>query len=228
MARSLDYYLSKITSEHNQQPDYIATLTVLLQPLVDSQAAVEHLPTDFDLDFAIGVQLDAVGVRVNRDRFVDLPLVYFALDEAGVGLDEGWLFFPGDPVTGITTLPDEPYRMLLRAVIAANQWDGTIPGAYAAWDVLFAGTPYTMLIQDYNDLSMGIILVGASPDAVTKALFTTGELDLKPAGVLLRHLLPAAYPAAVPGGFPLFGLDISSDLIAGLDEGYLVEELSTE
>ena len=225
----LNDYLAKVTSEHNQQPNYIATITATIQPLVDVQAALEALPVEFDLDYAIGAQLDAVGVRVNRNRFVDIPFsVYFSLDTAGLGLDQGILYFPFNPTSALQTLPDEPYRTLLRAVVAANNWDGTVAGAYAAWGALFANSGFFILIQDHGDLSMDIVLAGNEPDAVTKALFTTGELDLKPAGVTLRHLLPAAYPAAVGGGFPIFGIDADNTTIGGLDHGYLAVEISQE
>lgn len=229
MARSLDYYLAKITSEHRGADKFNQMLALLLQPLVDNQSLVEHLPIDFDLDYAIGVQLDAIGVRVNRNRFVDIPFsVYFTLNAAGLGLNEGVLWRVGDPLSSMTTLADESYRMLLRAVIAANQWDGTIPGAYAAWDMIFAGTPYSILIQDRSDLSMDLVLIGPSPDAITKALFTTGELDLKPAGVSLRHYVPSVYPGAVPGGTPIFGLNVQNETIAGLNYGALATFVSAE
>lgn len=229
MPRSLDSYLDRITSEHNGQPDFVATVTALLQPLVDMQAVVEHLPADFDLDVAVGAQLDAIGVRVNRNRFVDIPYsVYFSWDTAGLGWDEGFWWVPGDPLTSMTTLADDPYRTLLRAVIAANQWDGTIPGAYVAWDTLFAGTPYGILIQDHGDLSMDLVLIGPSPDAITRALFTAGELDLKPAGVSLRHYVPSVYPGAVPGGTPLFGFDVQNGVIAGWDTGAWASLVSVE
>lgn len=229
MARSLDDYLSRVTSEHNQQPDFIATLSAVLQPLCDLQTVVEHLPFDFDLDLAIGVQLDAVGVRVNRDRFVSLPLnVYFSVGVAGLGVGQGYLKNANDPLTGLTTLPDEPYRIVLRAVIAANFWDGTIPGAYAAYDTLFANTGLSVLISDYGDDSMSIALVGVSPDAINLALFSNGELDLKPAGVELYRLLPAIYPAAVPGGTPLFGVGVENNAIAGVGVGQLAQVISTE
>lgn len=230
MAKSVNQYLALITSEHNQQPDYEATITALVEPLVSQQELVEHLPTDFDLDFAVGVQLDAIGVRVNRDRFVPLPLnIYFSVGVVGLGVGEGYLKGPHDPLTGMTTLADEPYRTVLRAVIAANMWDGTIPGAYEAYDTLFESTPqYSVLIQDWADLSMGLVLVGSSPDAVTKALFTIGALDLKPAAISLRRMLPTIYPAGVAGGTPLFGVGVQNNAIAGVGTGQLVRTISVE
>jgi hypothetical protein len=113
-------------------------------------------------------------------------------------------------------------------VVAANMWVGTIPGAYAAYDALFTNTSFFVLIQDYGDLSMDVVLVGESPDAITKALFMTGELDLKPAAIKLRRMLPTIYPAATPGGTPLFGVGVENNAIAGVGVGQLVQTISVE
>lgn len=230
MVKTVQDYTDLVTSEHNQQPNYMATLEALIQPLVDTQEVTEHLRIDFDLDFAVGVQLDAIGVRVNRDRFVPQPLnVYFSVGVEGLGVGEGYLKGPFDPVSGLVMLPDEPYRTVLRAVIQANFWDGTIPGAYAAYNTLLPPA-YGVLIQDWDNLSMGIALIGFKPDAITKALFTSGALDLKPAGVTLKRMLPTIYPASTIffGGTPLFGIGVQNARIAGVGYGQLVKTVSTE
>jgi hypothetical protein len=217
-------YLALITSEHNQQPDYFASVSVSVQPFADIAAVLEAMPAGYDLDVAIGVQEDAVGLWVGRTRYLTEPLnAYFTWDDglgsgAGLGWAQGQWFFPGDPISGVTKLLDDPYRILLRAKIAANNWDGSIPGSYAAWDTLFADTGFTILVQDYGNLSMAVALVGSEPDAVTKALFTTGELDLKPAGVSLFHVIPGIYPAGA-GGTPLFAWGVENENLAGWGVG---------
>ncbi|MGC7970039.1 DUF2612 domain-containing protein, partial [Salmonella enterica] len=72
------------------------------------------LPFDFDLDQAIGVQLDAVGEWVGISRNITVPLagVYFSFDIAGLGFDQGVWKGPFDPDTGLTTLDDDTYRLL--------------------------------------------------------------------------------------------------------------------
>lgn len=225
MSADLSPYLDLITSEHNQKPRYIASVSASIQGLADLTATLAGMPTDFDLDVAVGVQEDAVGVRVNRSRYLTEAIdAYFTWDDghglgAGLGWGQGTWFFPGDPLSGIARLPDDSYRILLRAVVAANTWDGSIPGAYAAWDTLFAGTGFSILMQDYGNETMAIALIGQQPDAVTKALFTTGELDLKPAGVSLFHVLPGEYPAGGPGGTPLFAWGVENDNLAGWGVG---------
>lgn len=220
---AVDDYLRLITSEHNQQPDFIAMLTAYFQPLVDAQNQALDLPTMFDLDFALGEQLDFIGLWIGRTRFLKTPItgVYFTYDD-GPGYDSGLYIGPFDPVTGLTRLPDEPYRTLLKATAAANQWDGTLPGAYAAYAIMLEGTGFAVLIYDYQDMSMAFALLGPGvPDAITRALFVGGYLNLKPAGVRVRDYIVSANPDA-----PVFAYDIETNPnIGGYDVGAYAEHI---
>lgn len=208
-------YLSLITSLYQSQPRYIAWITALVQPLVDLQATMNDLREAFDLDTAVGVQLDQVGEWVGRSRYLETPLtgVYFSWDETGVGWGQGAWLGPYDPVTGLIALPDDAYRTLLRAKIAANSWDGTIPGAYEAWEIVFSQTGSLVVIQDNQDMSMVIGVAGAYPDAVTKALLTGGYIPLKPEGVRINHY------AVAPEGGPLFAWECDSNALNGWESG---------
>jgi len=212
-------YLDDVTSEHNQKPKYVTMLVALLQPFGDDTWMETHFYLYYDLDLAVGKNLDAVGEWVGRTRFLTVPIAgYFSWDTEGLGWDQAPWYRPGiDPTTGTVTLPDEPYRNLLRAVILANHWDGTIPSAEAAYNQLFGGTGFRVCVQDFGNLTMGLLLLGPHPpDVITNALFTTGELDLKPAGIGIGHYVPSVWPAG-PGGTPVFAFDVVNSTLAGWD-----------
>lgn len=215
MTADITSYLNLITSEHRDKPNFIATVSAAVQPVADLIETVKAFNQYYDLDVAVGQQLDVCGEWIGRTRFLTIPLVgvYFSLDTVGVGLDEGTWLGPFDPTSGLVALPDDAYRTYLRAVIQANKWDGTIPGAYLAWDALFAGTGFDVIIQDNQDMTMDYGLIGPAPNAVTLALFTGGYLSLKPDGVRVNFLEPS-----VPST-PFFGLDVENLDIAGLDVG---------
>jgi hypothetical protein len=146
---SLDDYLSLITAEHNQRPRFVATVALSVQPYVDGSNTALSLIGLFDLDTAVGVQLDALGQWVGITRYVTIDLEqWFTFDKYNVGFDQGKWLTPYETTNETVALDDEHYRLLLRARIASNQWDGTIPGAYDAWGVLFQDTGYQILIQD--------------------------------------------------------------------------------
>ncbi|WCM21350.1 DUF2612 domain-containing protein [Paraburkholderia bryophila] len=209
-------YTSLITSEHQSAPNFMAMVSLLAQWAADRQNMLASIPALYDIDSAVASQLDAVGLWVGISRKLSVPLtnVYFSLDVAGLGLDQGVIQGPFDPTTGLVSLPDAQYRILLYATIAANNWDGTVPGAYTAWNTVFQPLGYSILIQDFQNMTMGIALVGPTPDAVTLALFKGGYLNLVPAGVGVAFYFEQSVP-----GTPIFGLDAENSSIAGLDVG---------
>ncbi len=223
MSGDITSYLALVTSEHDDKPNFLATLSALVQPAADNVSLLASLVQAFDLDVAVGVQLDAAGEWVGRSRYLTIPLtgVYFSLDIAGVGFDQGAWLGPYDPVSGLTALHDDAYRTLLRAKILANKWDGTIPDAYAAWAVVFGSTGYQVIIEDFCDMTMLIGLVGNILDAVTMALLTGGYLSLRPAGVRIT-----AYAFPTVANTPLFGFDVENINIAGFEVGGFAQILA--
>ena len=209
-------YCPLITSEHDDKQNYMAMIWDSTQPYSDIQIEMDSVPGYYDLDLAVGSQLDVIGQWVGVSRYISIPLtgVYFSFDVIGLGFDQGYIQGEFDPSTGLTTLPDGPYRTLIRATIAANHWDGTLPSAYAIWGIVFSAADYSILIKDNQDMSMDLGIVGGAMDVVTTALFEGGYLALKPAGVRINNY----YTSTVPNS-PLFGFDIENSLISGFDVG---------
>lgn len=215
-SRSLDDYLNLITSEHRNKPKFVAALSAVLQPLVDEQQRLAEIPPLYDLDSATGSRLDAVGKWIGRSRNVPVPIadVYFSFDTEGVGFDQGVWLGPFDPTTGLVSLPDDFYRLILRAKILLNRWDGTIPQAYEIWDTIFQGTGFSMVIIDNQDMSMDFGLVGNTAPPLTIALLLAGYLTPKPSGVRVAAYITPSVPMT-----PFFGFDVENDVIAGFDVG---------
>jgi len=211
---TLDEYKKLITNEHADRPLYMAMVVAGLSPLVKLQDLLSSLPAEFDIDLAVGKQLDAVGEWIGRSRNVAIPLVgvYFSWDDASVGWGLGSWKGEFDPASGLTRLPDDAYRVLLKAKIAANNWDGSIPGAYAVWQQAF-GNDSQIVIQDNQDMSMTVAIFGLPLDAVTFALLTGGYIPLKPEGVRIN-----SYNIAPDNG-PLFAWGVENDILKGWGEG---------
>lgn len=183
-------YTKLITSEHNQRPNYMAMIGLTVQPCVDNQNQLANFPALFNIFTAVGDQLDSIGLWVGASR--DLQ----------------------QEVDGVGILADADYRVLLEAVIAANHWDGTVPGAYAIWAIVFAQQNFQIFIQDNQDMTMFYVFVAASVTTVVKALLLDGFLDLRPAGVLMLGYFEPSVP-----NVPLFGLDAENATVSGLDVG---------
>lgn len=211
-----DQYLDLVTSEHNQRPKFMAWLAVLLQAFVDDVSVLLSLPSSFDLDYAVGAQLDATGEWIGLSRFVPAPLpnVFFSFDTEHLGWDEAVWRTKYDPIEGLVRLPDQHYRLALRAKVIANHWDGTIPGAYAAYEQLLQGLACHIGIQDNENMSITVALFGTTPDALMQSIFVHGLLDLRPSAVRVdNYLLPSI------DNSPYFGFDIENGSIAGWETG---------
>ena len=210
-----DEYLALITSEHRNKPKFVATVSASVSPFAKLQEVLRSLPKEFDIETAVGVQLDAVGVWIGRSRYVGEPIsgVYMEWDgTAAVGWEGGVWKGPFDPSEGIVNLPDDSYRLLLKAKIAANNWDGTIPGAYAVWEQIFTGS--YIIMEDLQDMTMAIGVSGIPLSALDTELLERGYLPLKPAGVRIRDY------AVVPAAGVLFSWDMeTSSAFAGWDTG---------
>lgn len=214
-------YGSFITSEHRDKPKFMAVVEAVTDPASAVQLSYLEMLAAFDLDHAVGQQLDIIGEWVGITRRVPVPLenVYFSWDStAELGWDSGVWKGIFDPDSGLESLGDEDYRQLLRAKIAANQWDGTIEGAEAVWAIVFAGVQQ-IILQDNQDMTMTLGFVGPPLNAVQKALLLDGYFPLKPAGVRIR------YYAVPPDTGPLFAWDADSDVLKGWEEGRWAEEI---
>lgn len=217
---TVDEYLNLITSEHQKKPDFRAVVSLNVAVPAHVQELLKLMVPLFDVDTAVGDQLDILGQWVGVTRNVAIPIagIWFTWDDI---YTDGWDFGswePDDAPSEITTLPDDAYRTLIKAKIAANRWDGTTEGAYAIWEQIFS--TLTILIVDNQDMSYDLGVVGGIVDSLTLALITGGYIPLKPEGVRVRE-----YFVSIDDG-PVFSWDTDSTLLKGWDEGSWVREFA--
>lgn len=83
-------YTELITNYHATKPKFLAHVDLMTRPLIDVAAATRGLITAFDIDSAVGVQLDILGLWIGRSRVVSQPIsgVYFSWDTDGLGYDQ--------------------------------------------------------------------------------------------------------------------------------------------
>lgn len=281
----IGYYQQLLTSEYRLSPKLNALLYVLLKKFDDVSQCLVQMDTAFDLDAAVGAQLDVLGQIVNVSRIVnfqptptpqisidiadiqivtysprtpsqwvgitvtataDVPTVetgtlltfngitdYTALDGVtlawtGIPANEpdqivlNWVgnpgtTYPNTPDTGTLSSPalnvspvldDDTYRLLIKARIGWNQWDGTIDGLYPIWDNLFPSGK--IIIADAQNMTAEIIMSG-SFTSIIKDLITHGYIVPRPEGVLYTYTFAT---------LPIFGFDLDNSFIAGFDTGH--------
>jgi|GEM_PF-930121 len=186
---TIGQYQGLLTSLYRPQPNFNAVIALFVEPFVNNQNVLAGLPALMDIDTAVGDQLDKIGQWVGLSRYITLPPQgqYFSFDIPGAGFDEVPWFAPGDSPGTALTLDDLHYRLALKAKVLRNQWDGSLPAAYAIWDTLFSGTGYQISIQDNGDLTISLgLLYQIAPDADTKALFYGDYLSVRPSTIGIR------------------------------------------
>lgn len=203
-------YIDLIPTENRAKPKFSAMITATMQPFVDGINVLNSISGLYDVDVAVGQQLDVVGqwVGVSRRLTSALTGAYFSWDTPGSGWNQGSWKLPTDPTSGIVVLTDPYFRAVIKARILNNHWDGDIQDAYTIMNATFASFGYQIGIEDFGNLTMGLILMGATPpDDVLNAIFLSGLLDIRPAGVQVTSRTYLKAPAALLDS--TFVLDVS-------------------
>lgn len=222
MAKAVTDYQNLVTSEYTNQPNFMAMIAFMVAVQVRVQTLMDQMTGPlFDLDLPpVGDQLDIIGEWVGVSRLVNVPItgVYFTWDgsNAFVGWDYG-TWQPDTLPTSVTTLPDDAYLTLIRATIAANNWDGTTTGAYLIWAQVFP--QFRILIQDNCNMTYNLGIIGAIVDSLTLALITGGYIQLRPEGVRIANYFVAVDTNRA------FCWDIENANGAGWDQGSWLRQI---
>jgi hypothetical protein len=186
MPVTVNQYLALIPSANASKSKFRALVAAKCQPWVDLQNLLLSIPDNFDLDQATGTQLDIVGLWVGISRLVKIPIeVYFSFNTENLGLNQGVIYLPFQPTYGVTALDDGTYRLLLKAKIAANHWDGTTPSLVSILQSIFS--PATVSVTDNLDMSISVAVSGTPPSVLFKNIAENGYLPIKPAGISISY-----------------------------------------
>lgn len=153
--RTIADYLAKVTYPNDKQPNYMAVLAGVLQPFSDLQVFLNGMPSQFDLDSAIGAQLDVAGQWIGQSRNITIPIpdVWFSFGDANRGFGRGVWKGPYAQGTMIDALDDDTYRRLLKAKVLANSWDGTLRQGQAILNAFFNDPATYVFIEDRAQIS---------------------------------------------------------------------------
>lgn len=189
---TVDKYTQLITNEHVDKPKFRETVVASTEPYVDIQNVLNELIVDFDIDSAIGVQLDAVGAWIGQSRNVTVPIlgVYFTWDDTSVntGWDVGNWKGVGQPDDFTIVLNDNEYRSLLKSKILSNNWKGVNEDVYDIIDA-YVTTTTPITVSDNQDMTQTITLPQAELTQDQIDVITSGYVIITPAGVREEYIL---------------------------------------
>jgi len=161
----LQYYLSLVTSEYQTSPNMLAWLQANLQLFIDNLMCVESFTSAFDLDRAVGPQLDILGAIIGEPRTVGFQ-----------------------PLNDVSPILDDPtYRFLLKCHVFWNHWDGQLESILLFWKRTFPGG--TLIFTDHQDMSVTVYIAGAFT-SIVQDLISHGYILPRPQGVLYNYVFP--------------------------------------
>ncbi|WP_134705381.1 DUF2612 domain-containing protein [Rahnella sp. CJA17(1/100)] len=210
-------YTELITNYHRQKPLFVDHIDLITRPFTDAIGSISGLISKFDIDAAEGVQLDILGKWIGRSRVVSQPIsgVYFSFDTDNLGYDQGSWQGPYDPDEGFTSLSDEVYRIVLKAKIAINHWDGTNETLPEILDTALAGSGVRMAIVDNQDMTISIWVL-SEPQTLSDTDRLILDNSLNGDGFVT---LPDGYVATDYTALSMNSA--SAEIIAVIKQGYL-------
>ena len=155
------FYTDLITSEHATKPKFKSWVEVLLLPFVDCINLNDDIKKAFNLNTAVGVQLDTLGKILVQSRQMT--------------------FQPTDGSSPL--LNDYYYRMILKAKVIKNQWKGTIHNFYSFWKILFEGQPLNIYLVDNQQMEPVVVIWSSQTPLMIQDFLRNNLIIPKPAGL---------------------------------------------
>lgn len=183
-------YTDLITSEHSDKPKFMATVGAVTGAVANITALINSIPAAFDLDNAVGAQLDIDGLWIGQDRAIDgvLEVQFFGFEDNPVAMPFGEETNPSiggrfyeeyESFTSTSILKDVEYKTVLRAKIVKNQAKGTSADLARSIGFIFNTSAS---IVDNGDMTISITL-GRPITTTERALVDNLDILPRPAGV---------------------------------------------
>jgi hypothetical protein len=156
--RATNDYLALIPPLYANKPNFNATIAASVASFADVQSFFANLSQAFDLNVAVGAQLDVVGQWVGQSRKVTIPVAqpWFTWSDPLRGWSQGYWQGPNINAAYIDSLDDDTYRRLLYAKIIANYGDGQTDSAQAALNAYFINPATHVFVEDVSG-AVGVI-----------------------------------------------------------------------
>lgn len=181
---------SKVATQYRESANLLGYIAALLSEANDLEAVLRSIAEDRAIDTATGRTLDIIGEIVGQPRaLVDaVALGYFGYvgapgarsygDEGNAGVG-GRYRDEDEPATGDRELDDAEYRLFIRARIARNHSDGTLPSIIEMVKFI-TGADEVTIQEGRSSLRIGI---GKQLTDSERIFLTSGGLIPKAAGI---------------------------------------------
>lgn len=158
----VEYYAKLLILQYAGKPKAVATVSALVREAIMNQLPIQ-VGQAFDLETAVGVQLDVVGKYAGVVR-------------------------TGYDFTGPITLDDDDFRSLIKMAIVKNNAGSSLSDIQDLLNFFFPGT---FLVFDYQNMQMDYFFSAEIGSVQLAEMFVRNGLLPKPMGVLVGALIYA-------------------------------------
>lgn len=212
------YYQALLLSQYVDKPKAYATIGAIVDTVI-SDLVLRQVQDAFEIDTAVGSQLDTIGKYVGFARRVIVPAVkdfhVFADYDTPLAAVTGFTDYDGTKnitstwyryttaLESFADLDDEDYRFLLKLKIVLNSSDNTM---FSISQMLYAAFGTALACYDQLDMSVSYAVSNEAKKLGTLAL-SQNALP-KPMGVKLHEMWLAHTPTAIWGLY-----DVNDDIV---------------
>ena len=177
-------YPSLVTS-FNQRPKFLAMIKVLTEAFWSLVQLSSQVDQFYNIETAVGSQLDVLGRWIGFSRTLDISKQWFSFNELYEGFDMGEWYVFGDVPYESVKLTDQLYRIILKAKILINKFDGTRPAFEAILNQLFSLDQVSFNVVQESPMNVSVKISGRI-NQIIFFLLTENILDITPVGVSLK------------------------------------------
>ena len=160
-------YLDQLGSGFKLLPRYMAHVRALLEKVEGAYDVVLSVPGAYDINNAVGVQLDAIGQMIGVSR--DMPYISSGLSP-------------------VLYMDDDLYRKILQSKILQNTWDGTLASYKSMWASIFDGSTIIATYTDNFDMT-ATVNVSGEISSTLQDLIQAGYVFPSPTGVGMTYIV---------------------------------------
>lgn len=187
---SLNRVPDRIYAQYRNKPKAVAWYAIVRELGGDIAAAAEAVRKSYDIDTAVGEQLDVIGriVVAPRSFIGNVPMNpgLFALTDGDEFGDDSAMF-SALTISQDGQLSDELYRLVIRAKIVKNNSDASIESILTGINFLLPGAE-VIRVTDGEDMSFSVEFAGQITNLERFALLNAALIP-KPQGVRFNGFL---------------------------------------
>lgn len=176
---------NRIYSQYRSKPKFVDWMNIARKLGGDIESAAQAVRSSYDIDSATGEQLDVLAriVVIDRGFIANIPLSQyrFAASTDVQPRMGGGATMSAKTASADTLMSDGILRIAIRAKIAKNNGDATIPSILKQMMAIAPGIEYLSVVDNQN-MTFGIELSG-DVDLLTRWALFNADLIQRPQGV---------------------------------------------